>query len=643
MSLFASNTLFNQLNTIHTKNENTRMEIGVKNKRVSFSNSSSIDNDVNFAIRSCRNDSSCLDVNVHLSEWYQHSKLPLVYLKRMLARRRRRIWMQYESMHILLQEDIHPRGLPNHGHTCYLNAILQAVLSPISFVVYLHRLRHVPVCECLFYLALYIHYDGEKQGTRGNRRRRNVPYLLKTIMKYVQKSGQFHFQLNEQHDAQELLHALMDCILEQSGMEHYTTTSTLASEGQQEEGEKEHHLLFRHFIHRMETMTSNAADMTRSENREQNNNNFSGILNQSPPNQNDKDTCEEGENSLLLQYNELKQKIPSIQRLIIDTSSCFPSPFSGRIQSTLECSACHHMRQSESTFLEIPIVPTELSRIGKTQKHESSVMSMENIFQICTLQDCLEEFVAEETIHEYDCLSCSLRLELKRLKEEEMLTRDAIMFQMQRKKHPDHADPDSEVFGLEHELNEILSRQRFLSTLDANGDDYQSHNNTTNAITNDTNKNDIQCHIHKYNNIPKPVKVTVMKRLRLLHLPPILCFHVKRLYYDTHLKRMNKSSQHIQLNEFLDVSCLSASDKGENLDTDDPYKYRLMSVVVHAGNAHSGHYFTYRRVNHMDVYRNIEDVQDGKTWVMVSDEDVTYASWSQVSRCEAYLLFYELF
>jgi ubiquitin C-terminal hydrolase len=131
--------------------------------------------------------------------------------------------------------------------------------------------------------------------------------------------------------------------------------------------------------------------------------------------------------------------------------------------------------------------------------------------------------------------------------------------------------------------------------------------------------------------------------LRLLHLPPILCFHVKRLYYDTHLKRMNKSSQHIQLNEFLDVSCLSASDKGENLDTDDPYKYRLMSVVVHAGNAHSGHYFTYRRVNHMDVYRNIEDVQDGKTWVMVSDEDVTYASWSQVSRCEAYLLFYELF
>ena len=329
--------------------------------------------------------------------------------------------------------------------------------------------------------------------------------------------------------------------------------------------------------------------------------------------------------------------IPSIEKMISHTNSSCATPFSGTIQSTLECSVCHHIKQSISMFLELPLVPMELSRIGNAEKHRSSVVSMETVFQVCTLQDCLDEFVAEETIHDYDCLSCSLLLECKRLEEEEMMIRDAIMFQMRKKYHNNH-EPDLEVIGLEHELNGILSRRRFLSTLDPNDDE------SINAATmNDTNENDIQCHISKFNSIPKPCKVNMTKRLHILQLPSILCFHVKRLYYDSLSKRLNKSVQHVQFDEFLDASCLRASNKGEHLDLDDQCHYRLMSVVAHVGNAYSGHYVTYRRANHMDIYRNSEKVNNEKAWVMVSDKDVTYVSWNQVSRCEAYLLVYELF
>jgi ubiquitin C-terminal hydrolase len=379
--------------------------------------------------------------------------------------------------------------------------------------------------------------------------------------------------------------------------------------------EKENDLLFHHYINAMKSIAS--YEREQSDHR--------SIL--KDPQQKDKDNREEAENSLTLQYYELKQKIPSIERMIARTNSYCATPFSGTIQSTLECSVCHHMKKSNSSFLEIPIVPMELSRIGNTQKH-----NMETVFQICTLQDCLDEFVADETIHDYNCLSCSLILERKRLDEEEMMTRDAIMFQM-RKKHQDDGKPDSEVVGLEHELNEILSRREFLSTVDPNDDENERIKNI--------NDYDIQCHIRKFESIPKPRKVNMIKRLHIQQLPPILCFHVKRLYYDTHSKRMNKSVQHVQFGEFFDANCLRASDKSETLD--DQCNYRLMSVVVHTGNAYSGHYFTYRRANHADIYRNSENGKDEKTWVMVSDETLTYVSWNQVSRCEAYLLVYELF
>lgn len=458
--------------------------------------------------------------------------------------------------------------------------------------------------------------------------RRNVHYMLKNIMKYVQKSGQFQFNLNEQHDAQELLHALMDCVMKQSGIEHDVTREKLIlSEGIPCD-EKESELLFCHYIRRMESISSNETKQSDKH-----------ILNHPQRNQNVNDTREQAKHSLTLQYHALKQMIPSIEKMISHTNSYCPTPFSGTIQSTLECSVCHHMKQSISTFMELPLVPMELSRIGNTEKHRSSVVSMETVFQVCTLQDCLDEFVAEETIHDYDCLSCSLILECKRLEEEEMMIRDAIMFQM-RKKYQNSHEPDLEVIGLEHELNEILSRRKFLSTLDPNDDENTSINTAT---TNDTNKNDMEDHIAKLNSIPKPCKVNMSKSLRILQLPSILCFHVKRLYYDSLSKRLNKSTQHIQFDEFLDASCLCASNKGDHLDLDDQCRYRLMSVVVHVGNAYSGHYITYRRANHMDIYRNSEKVINEKAWVMVSDKDVTYVSWNRVSRCEAYLLVYELF
>ena len=57
--------------------------------------------------------------------------------------------------------------------------------------------------------------------------------------------------------------------------------------------------------------------------------------------------------------------------------------------------------------------------------------------------------------------------------------------------------------------------------------------------------------------------------------------------------------------------------------------YILMSVIEHSGNAFGGHYQTYRRVD-----------QEQSDWVLVSDESVVSRTWTEVRKCQAYMLFY---
>uniref|UniRef100_A0A4W3IXI7 Ubiquitin carboxyl-terminal hydrolase n=1 Tax=Callorhinchus milii TaxID=7868 RepID=A0A4W3IXI7_CALMI len=68
------------------------------------------------------------------------------------------------------------------------------------------------------------------------------------------------------------------------------------------------------------------------------------------------------------------------------------------------------------------------------------------------------------------------------------------------------------------------------------------------------------------------------------------------------------------------------------------YLFRLMSVVVHHGDVHSGHFVTYRR---SPASAKTPPSAPGSQWLWISDDTVRRASLQEVLAANAYLLFYE--
>lgn len=67
------------------------------------------------------------------------------------------------------------------------------------------------------------------------------------------------------------------------------------------------------------------------------------------------------------------------------------------------------------------------------------------------------------------------------------------------------------------------------------------------------------------------------------------------------------------------------------------YLFRLMAVVVHHGDMHSGHFVTYRR----SPPSAKNPLSTSNQWLWVSDDTVRKASLQEVLSSSAYLLFYE--
>uniref|UniRef100_A0A8C5UJH1 Ubiquitin carboxyl-terminal hydrolase n=1 Tax=Malurus cyaneus samueli TaxID=2593467 RepID=A0A8C5UJH1_9PASS len=163
-------------------------------------------------------------------------------------------------------------------------------------------------------------------------------------------------------------------------------------------------------------------------------------------------------------------------------------------------------------------------------------------------------------------------------------------------------------------------------------------------------------------------RTTFVKQLKLGKLPQCLCIHLQRLSWSnqgTPLKR----HEHVQFNEFLvmDIykyrvpSPKSSQEqlKAEQLLGTKPlfmngassssssssflmspgafplaafpecraplYLYRLMAVVVHHGDMHSGHFVTFRRA----------PGARSSQWLWISDESVRRASLHELFRCRA--------
>ncbi|XP_019394379.1 PREDICTED: ubiquitin carboxyl-terminal hydrolase 30 [Crocodylus porosus] len=191
-------------------------------------------------------------------------------------------------------------------------------------------------------------------------------------------------------------------------------------------------------------------------------------------------------------------------------------------------------------------------------------------------------------------------------------------------------------------------------------------------------------------------KTTFVKQLKLGKLPQCLCIHLQRLSWSnqgTPLKR----HEHVQFNEFLimdiykyhlpihksskhdpnqdsagtssetkDGLAVRASDGEQPCSTKSlflngacspsllpspipfplasvpdcssaVYLYRLMAVVVHHGDMHSGHFVTYRRSPSSPK----SPLSVSNQWLWISDDTVRKASLQEVLSSSAYLLFYE--
>ncbi|XP_033025118.1 ubiquitin carboxyl-terminal hydrolase 30 isoform X1 [Lacerta agilis] len=180
-------------------------------------------------------------------------------------------------------------------------------------------------------------------------------------------------------------------------------------------------------------------------------------------------------------------------------------------------------------------------------------------------------------------------------------------------------------------------------------------------------------------------RTTFVKQLKLGKLPQCLCIHLQRLSWSNHGMPL-KRNEHVQFSEFLIMDVYKhhfpaqkpnpagspqaspnpkadVEQAGNNKssfmngtcspsfltspvafpyltapDCSSPsYLYRLMAVVVHHGDMHSGHFVTYRR----SPPSCKSMLATSNQWLWISDDVVHKTTLQEVLSSSAYLLFYE--
>nr|XP_060642102.1 ubiquitin carboxyl-terminal hydrolase 30 isoform X1 [Anolis sagrei ordinatus] len=142
---------------------------------------------------------------------------------------------------------------------------------------------------------------------------------------------------------------------------------------------------------------------------------------------------------------------------------------------------------------------------------------------------------------------------------------------------------------------------------------------------------------------------TFVKQLRLGKLPQCLCLHLQRLSWSGRCGQALKRRERVLFGETLALCPFRHSPSRTDADPPSDGKtalangacpalpdrssrscaYRLMAVVVHHGDMHSGHFVTFRRS------------PASPRWLWASDDVVRRSSLQEVLASSAYLLFYE--
>ena len=165
-----------------------------------------------------------------------------------------------------------------------------------------------------------------------------------------------------------------------------------------------------------------------------------------------------------------------------------------------------------------------------------------------------------------------------------------------------------------------------------------------------------------------------VKKLTFAKMPQLLCLHIQRLVWlsdghtlkrceniifpeylqmDSYVYNSQKSSSELNSSTTFgliggastpvkklesqsssaDLISMATSDASQRRDSvEAKYKYKLCSVIVHLGDASSGHFICYRRGT---------EAHNQTKWFYISDTNVLEVSLSEVLNSSAYMLFYE--
>ena len=590
-----------------------------------------------------------------------------------------------------VQHQSPPRGLRNHGQTCFLNSVLQALASSVPFVRYLQdvvqrswRLEELrfrllgrddtcssddndeqSVSELVLEILLYVNGCSPHEQQDQRMASLKVKELLHRVgavhAQFRSRSGLAHHIGTEQQDAQELLQALMGMIEAESAAAggliaddngDESSTVSIVSACQTEPKDYPH----QHQPAPGETSsnehegdrTSDKVVMTLSDwlsharmeavQMETNQSSAPATLCESPtgdkrlsdpssPSQTEEKKSEE-DDILSIGAQDTATVLTSIRSMPqVDVATkddtgiemntgissrpmlpttCTP-PLVGWTGSVLECERCNHLRPLTNTpFLEIPITPTALGLPG---------MNPSSPLPACSLYDCLRDFSKSERVQDVECQSCSVGEELSSLEDEIMLLRGAIDSVARRS----GGKSESGAEGLVQELRALETRRLRLQMADVDQDDF-TH---TCSDSKSQEQGAVGIEVEHDNSLPPPSRGPARKKTVISRAPKNLCFHIQRRYYDALADRMLKSAQIVFFPETIDIApfCACVS-RGSSLT------YNLMAIIEHRGNAHTGHYVTYRR-------------RASDCWIVVSDDHVSAVSWDVVRRSQAYMLMYE--
>ena len=375
--------------------------------------------------------------------------------------------------------------------------------------------------------------------------------------------------------------------------------------------------------------------------------------------------------TLKLHHDSENSKLKTVTTTNSFAVSSIQHPFDGWLGSTIKCSSCLHIRPIRITpFLDLSL-PVAADQ-------SSSLYLLEDFLAI--------EYATPERVSDVQCVSCAIGVKMRELEEEEWMIRSAIanihrrskgQKNMHQQQHQminvsDCSGANSEKFekessdigGLIKESQQISTKIAMLKNLDPDADDENDETKKESGTRpiEELVLSIISEHGAK-NKLPQiiPLQGDAYKATLIMRPPKVLCIHVQRRHYDMRCQRMVKVMRHVEFPEVLDISmcCAYAKNSLEQLssslatvaserkrlaDDNSSFRkkvpYKLMSVIEHKGNASGGHYQTYRRIN-WDLDTSIQsNKQQQKEWVLVSDESVSPRTWSDVKRCQAYMLFY---